>query len=241
MNSKTKRILFTLFLVFSLLGVMLPTFAEEAEDESALPPTSDDIIEGNEAVDGGTDAVPDTTAEDAKKFYSDWIDSITSSTVWISVASFAVAALGMIAFVRSKFGIVIDLVKRKADASTIGDAVKSAVNDIVDKFTTEMAKTRGELENVRQKLDVAESNEKKLTTILSIFMTNAKINPNARAKIMEYLTGIADISGTVQEIVEKANEEIAAAEKQEEKPQTPALDAILAAETGGETIGIGVI
>lgn len=240
MKSKTKRILFTLFLVFSLLGVMLPTFAEEAEAESTPPPTSDDIIEGNEAIDGGTGAVPDTSTEDAKKFYSDWIDSITSSTVWISVASFAVAALGMIAFVRSKFGIVIDLVKRKADASTIGDAVKSAVNDIVDKFTTEMTKTRGELENVRQKLDIAESNEKKLTTILSIFMTNAKINPNARAKIMEYLTGIADISGTVQEIVEKANEEIAA-EKSEEKPQTPALDAILAAETGGETIGIGVI
>lgn len=241
MKTKTKRILFVLFLVFSLLGIMLPTFAEEAGEEGASSSTSGSLAESGEANDRGTDTSADTAAEDAKKFYSGWIDNISSSTVWISVASFAAAALGMIAFVRSKFGVVIDLVKRKADASTIGNAVKSAVNDIVDKLTMEMQKTRAEVENMRQKLDVAESNEKIMTTILSIFMTNAKINPNARAKIMEYLTGIADISGTVQEIVEKANEEITIAEKSEEKPQTLALDAVLADEKKNETIGIGVI
>lgn len=240
MKTKTKRILFALFLVFALCAAMLPVFAEEAEEGGTTPPISDPPAEETETSDTGTDTT-DTPAEENKSFYADWIDKISGSTVWISIASFAIAALGMIAFVRSKFGVVIDLVKRKADASTIGDAVKSAVNDIVDKFTSEMEKTRGELENVRQKLDTAESNEKKLTAILSIFMTNAKINPNARAKIMEYLTGIADISGTVQEIVEQANEEIAAAEKSEEKPETPALDAVLAAEAKGETIGIGVI
>lgn len=240
MKTKTKRILFALFLVFALCAAMLPAFAEEAEEGGTPPPISDPPIEGVETGEAGTDTAG-TPVEENKSFYADWIDRISGSTVWISIASFAVAALGMIAFVRSKFGVVIDLVKRKADASTIGDAVKSAVNDIVDKFTSEMTKTRGELENVRQKLDAAEGNEKKLTAILSIFMTNAKINPNARAKIMEYLTGISDISGTVQEIVERANEEIAAAEKSEEKPETPALDAVLAAETKGETIGIGVI
>lgn len=240
MKTKTKRILFALFLVFALCAAMLPAFAEEAEAGGTPPPISDLPIEEVETGEAGTDTA-DTPVEENKSFYADWIDRISGSTVWISIASFAVAALGMIAFVRSKFGVVIDLVKRKADASTIGDAVKSAVNDIVDKFTSEMTKTRGELENVRQKLDAAEGNEKKLTAILSIFMTNAKINPNARAKIMEYLTGISDISGTVQEIVERANEEIAAAEKSEEKPETPALDAVLAAETKGETIGIGVI
>ena len=237
MKTKTKRILFALFLVFALCAAMIPVFAEEAEEGGTTPPISNPPAEDTTAGDTGTD----TTAEENKSFYAEWIDKISGSTVWISIASFAVAALGMIAFVRSKFGVVIDLIKRKADASTIGDAVKSAVNDIVDKFTSEMAKTRGELENVRQKLDTAESNEKKLTAILSIFMTNAKINPTARAKIMEYLTGIADISGTVQQIVEQANEEIAAAEKSEEKPETPALDAVLAAEAKGETIGIGVI
>ncbi len=240
MKTKTKRILFALFLVFALCATMLPVFAEEAEEGETPPPISDPPIEGVETGEADTDTA-DTPVEENKSYYADWIDRISGSTVWISIASFAVAALGMIAFVRSKFGVVIDLVKRKADASAIGDAVKSAVNDIVDKFTSEMAKTRGELENVRQKLDAAEGNEKKLTAILSIFMTNAKINPNARAKIMEYLTGISDISGTVQEIVERANEEIAAAEKSEEKPETPALDAVLAAETKGETIGIGVI
>ena len=240
MKTKTKRILFALFLVFALCAAMLPAFAEEAAAGGTPPPISDPPIEEVETGEAGTDTA-DTNVEENKSFYADWIDRISGSTVWISIASFAVAALGMIAFVRSKFGVVIDLVKRKADAATIGDAVKSAVNDIVDKFTSEMAKTRGEIENMRQKLDVAEGNEKKLTAILSIFMTNAKINPNARAKIMEYLTGITDISGTLQEIVERANEEIAAAEKSEEKPETPALDAVLAAETKGETIGIGVI
>lgn len=240
MKTKTKRILFALFLVFALCAAMLPAFAEEADTGGNTTQISDSTIEEIETGEAGTDTA-DTNVEENKSFYADWIDRISGSTVWISIASFAVAALGMIAFVRSKFGVVIDLVKRKADASAIGDAVKSAVNDIVDKFTSEMAKTRGEIENMRQKLDAAEGNEKKLTAILSIFMTNAKINPNARAKIMEYLTGITDISGTLQEIVERANEEIAAAEKSEEKPDTPALDAVLAAETKGETIGIGVI
>lgn len=240
MKIKTKRILFALFLVFALCATALSAFAEEADVGETTPPTSEPPIEGVETGETGTETT-DTPAEEDKSFYADWIDRISGSTVWISIASFAVAALGMIAFVRSRFGVVIDLVKRKADAATIGDAVKSAVNDIVDRFTSEMAKTHEELENVRQKLDSAESNEKKLTAILSIFMTNAKINPNARAKIIEYLTGIADLTGTVQQIVEQANKEIAAAEKSEEKPETPALDAVLAAEKKEETIGIGVI
>ena len=63
--------------------------------------------------------------------------------------------------------------------------------------------------------------------ILSIFISNAKINANARAEIMQYITEIKDISGTVAEVVEKANKAIQEANAVEEKQPTPVLDEIM--------------
>ena len=207
---RKKIIIFVAVFLFAMIVLHMPVFAAEgdAADNPSVP-TSTEETEGT--------TNPVGTEEEAEAFYSGWIDKITNSTLWISIGSYVLAALGVLALVRNKFGVIIEMVRSKADGAVIREAIKSAGTEISTAF-------KNELDAVNKKLDESEDNEKKLMTILTLFVTNAKMNPNAKAEIMKYLSGVKEYAGTVEEIVENATRAIEAADAAEEKAPTPALD-----------------
>ena len=205
---KKKIVIFVAVLLFAMIVLHMPVFAAEgdaAENPSGSPSTEE------------TEGTANPTDTEAEAFYSGWIDKITNSTLWISIGSYVLAAIGVLALVRNKFGAIIELVRSKADGAAITEAIKGAGTEISAAF-------KNELDAVKKKLDESEDNEKKLMTILTLFVTNAKMNPNAKAEIMKYLSGVKEYAGTVEEIVENANRAIEAADAAEEKAPTPALD-----------------
>lgn len=151
------------------------------------------------------------------------IDGLMNSTLWTTIGTVAVAVIACVATFRKYFGFITDLISKKADEKTINNALKQASTEISDVFNQKLA-------DIDVRLKDTDNNEKILTTILTIFMTNANINPNAKAEIMQYLTGIKDMNASVAEIVEKANQIINEANEAEVKEPTPALDSIVAEE-----------
>ena len=151
------------------------------------------------------------------------IDGLMNSTLWTTIGTVAVAVIACVATFRKYFGFITDLISKKADEKTINNALKQASTEISDVFNQKLA-------DIDVRLKDTDNNEKILTTILTIFMTNANINPNAKAEIMQYLTGIKDMNASVAEIVEKANQIIKEANEAEVKEPTPALDSIVAEE-----------
>ena len=151
------------------------------------------------------------------------IDGIMNSTLWTTIGTVAVAVIACVATFRKYFGFITDLISKKADEKTINNALKQASTEMSEVFNQKLA-------DIDVRLKDTDSNEKILTTILTIFMTNANINPNAKAEIMKYLTGIKDMNASVAEIVETANQIIKEANEAEVKEPTPALDSIVAEE-----------
>lgn len=151
------------------------------------------------------------------------IDGLMNSTLWTTIGTVAVAVIACVATFRKYFGFITDLISKKADEKTINNALKQASTELSDVFNQKLA-------DIDVRLKDTDNNEKILTTILTIFMTNANINPNAKAEIMQYLTGIKDMNASVAEIVEKANQIIKEANEAEVKEPTPALDSIVAEE-----------
>jgi hypothetical protein len=128
--------------------------------------------------------------------------------------------LACIASFRKSIGAISNLISDRADAKTISAALKESSDEISLVFNDKLAE-------IDRRLTETDSNEKILTTILTIFITNVNINPNAKAEIMNYLTGIKDLNGKVADIVETANKIIEEANAVEEKIPTPALDSIV--------------
>ena len=211
-------------LVFSLLCVSTFATGEDItlNTENGVEyeiPGESDAVERENTENGESEGGEQSSPSDNGAFYSKWIDNLTSSTLWVSIGTYAAAALGIIAFVKKKFGDVISLIHGKADAAAVAAEVKNSGKEIIAEYKKSLAA-------VEEKLSVTEQNEKKLMAILTIFITNANINPNAKTEIMNYLSGIREFNGTVEEIVKSAAEVISAAKSAEEPAKTPALDAI---------------
>lgn len=148
------------------------------------------------------------------------IDGLMNSTFWTTTGMVAAAVIACVATFRKYFGFITELVSKKADEKAINNALKQASSDLSNTFNEKLT-------DIETRLGNTDNNEKILTTILTIFMTNANINPNAKAEIMQYLTGIKDVNASVEEIVEKANQIIKEANEAEVKEPTPALDSIV--------------
>lgn len=162
--------------------------------------------------------------------FDELIEGLTNSTFWTTTGMVAAAVIACIATFRKYFGFISDLISKKADEKTISAALKQSSTELSEMFNQKLTEIEGHLKDT-------DSNEKILTTILTIFMTNANINPNAKAEIMQYLTGIKDVNASVAEIVETANKIIREAEEAEVKDPTPALDSIVAEEENKMVLG----
>lgn len=195
-----KRIItFTLALV-CIFALAITTFATEIEETT--PNINEEI----------------TVTEQEKQGI---IDTLMNSTIWVSIGSFVSLALGILVFIKKKLGSIVTLIHSKADAITVIDGVSGAIKDTY-------AEIEKQLKQTQSKQSAMEENEKKLTTILCMYIMNdSRFNPNAKAEIMKYITGIKEFSGTVAEICEEATEEIKKLNEAEIKDDTPALDEIL--------------
>jgi vacuolar-type H+-ATPase subunit H len=185
------------------------------------------------ATDTTTTVPPDATIEvssDAEIVVTDtstfdaMLEGLMNSSFWTTTGLIATAVIACVATFRKYFGFIADLISKKADEKAISEALKKASEEMSETFNSKLTQIEGYIGDTA-------SNEKILVTILSIFITNANINPNAKAEVMKYLTGLKDVSGRVEEIVETANKIIADANAAEEKEPTPALDSLVEDES----------
>lgn len=195
--------------------------------ETQVPPV-EDLVEPPTAPEETDTNVPDSTqsgatdADDTPENDSTWdafVDKITNSSLWISIGTYVLSAFALYELFKSKFSGLITLVKGKASAGDIKDYLHKFGNDIGNNVET----VRRQL---TEQLAASDDANKKLMTILSIFMTNVKINDTAKAEILQVLSSVKEYTGTAAEIVETANAAIEAAQKTVETTETPALDAI---------------
>lgn len=148
------------------------------------------------------------------------INSITNSAFWTVCGGFLLALVSALALIKKHFGTLAVLVRSKASAEELENALKTAQSEISDNFKKEYSA-------ITKQLKAEQDNTKKLTIMLSIFMSNAKINSNAKAEIMQIMSGIKDISGNAIEVIEEINKNIEKSNESEEKPKTPLLDEIV--------------
>lgn len=221
-----KKILFTIFtLIIALSFSTVVCFAngentatEGAEDTGAE--LSADIDET------ATDTVD--SSESAEKFYSAWLDKLTDSTLWVNLGITLSGILGVMVFIRSKFGSLTGLV------TTLGGLVKAgATKDELEELVggaIDGAKEayKAESEAMKKKFEEQIEVNNKLLSIITIFVTNAKINPHAKTEMLNLLTSVTPVGESVEKTVEAANKAISEAEALEESVPTPALDEITA-------------
>jgi hypothetical protein len=193
----------------------MPVFAEETTVDNTTVETSVEETTVEETTTETAIDNPDKIEDEAT--VDNFIDKISTSTLWINVVAIAGSALAVIGMVSKKFGTIIALVKSKADASTIKKELDTSLKETFEKFYKEFV-------SIKDRLEQSESNEKVLTTALSIFMVNAKISNSAKSEILKYMHGIKTVSGTVSEEIENAIKIIEKAEAEEEKPDTTTLD-----------------
>lgn len=174
-------------------------------------------------------SLPMDTAITDESSFDDLIEGVTNSTFWTTTGTVIIAVIGCVATVIKKVGGISELVAKKADTKTVNDYLKRTSTELSEVFNAR-------IDNVESRLKDTDSNEKILITILTIFMTNANINPNAKAEIMKYLSGIKDVNASVSEMVDTANKIIQEANEAEVKEPTPALDSIVKEETESKMV-----
>lgn len=174
-------------------------------------------------------SLPLDTAITDESSFDDLIEGVTNSTFWTTTGTVIIAVIGCVATVIKKVGGISELVAKKADTKTVNDYLKRTSTELSEVFNAR-------IDNVESRLKDTDSNEKILITILTIFMTNANINPNAKAEIMKYLSGIKDVNASVSEMVDTANKIIQEANEAEVKEPTPALDSIVKEETESKMV-----
>lgn len=236
-----KKTVTTAFLSVLIVVLLVATVifaaprAYAAETDTIAPPTEENATESeieapsdiptdteSEAFDSSEPTEGESATEAAENRINALIDSITSSSLWMSIGAYVMMAIGVIAFV-AKYGKKLsDLIKSKADKEAIRAAIDQGVKEMRDDFDEEYGRINAKLEQQYEK-------EKQMWAILTIFMTHAKIPQAAKSEIMNCITGIKDMTGDLHEIVEKAEEAIIAAEKEaaENATPTPALDDIV--------------
>ena len=213
-------LLVALTLVFSFA---LSAFAVEGEEVTT--PTTENATEGEIAPPTPTEK----TEEDVTitNYIKNLTDVLGNSSIWTMIATVAAALIAVYAFLRRKFGIVIDVLKGKADTAALNAKFEEKSAELKREFMKTYDATLA-------RLDAAESNEKAMYAALAIFMTHAKIAPAVKAEIIDRITGIKEMSGTLTEIVAEAEKAITEALEADKKnaPETPVLDMLIPSEEG---------
>lgn len=203
----------------------------------ALPTGAEETIENVEAsTEAPTEAptqdtetkAPATVEENSKEIADYVITVVTSSSFWATAASVLSGVVTIVILIVRNFNNTTRLIKGKADATTINNAIASGVTEIGNQFTVTSASLSQDIKRLTAELEAEKTNSKQLAVILSTFILHSKIGTSAKAEIMKMLNGYKEYSGTLTEIIEQVEESIALAEKEEEKVETPALNEAIA-------------
>lgn len=207
--------IFALLICFVVVLTLftIPCFAEDVSDTAS---------ENASVADGENIA-----QEDAKNFYDEFIAEISSVANWAELGVLLTGIIALIAAVRkcvkpisTAVSTVVDWMHNKsAKREDVEKAVTNAVCAVRDEY-------RVERENLIQRYDAIQQSQDRLTTIVVLAFTHMKINPTAKAEIMNMITGAKQASGNVYEDITKIEAAIAEAYASEEKIPTPALDSI---------------
>lgn len=230
-----KLFCFALILVLMLSLFSIPSFAEEEatvpevententpEVDTADPDTETDIPSSNPTV-------SDTALEDEKGTLTTQILSLVSDgKIWATVGAILAGVLGVIGAISSNYKAVKDgLVTLNSfiQGKATKEDTKKMLEELTDKLTGDF---KAELDRInKQYSDISARNEQ-LTAVLSLVAIQLLKSPNARTQIMQLITGAKDCSGDVAELVSAIEAEIIKADAEMEKPDTPALDAVMA-------------
>ena len=103
--------------ILCLIIFCIPVFAEETTVDNTTVETSVEETTVEETTTETAIDNPDKIEDEAT--VDNFIEKISTSTLWINVVAIAGSALAVIGMVSKKFGTIIALVRSKADASTI--------------------------------------------------------------------------------------------------------------------------
>lgn len=214
-----------------------PTTPENSEPSEVLDsetnnstPENENATEGEilgSEVDDLLAKVEDKITE-SESLVSAAIDILTDGSVWTAIITSLAGLIGTIVVIYKKFGALIPLVKSKADANTVTNALKDVKKDLASEIREDTEKAQAALtakqEAVDAKLD-------KFLALFSIMTVHSKaILPSVRAELMDMITGVKETSGSLEDIFTeaKANIEAAQAEYDATKTDTPVLDKLVA-------------
>ena len=216
-----KKIFYLVFALALILSIFtVTTFAISPETPENLP---SDELTGIGGTDDRSDTVNDVQNE---KFYSEWIDKITDSTMWINIGATLAGMISVIAFVKSR----LDKIRGNIGALLNGQVSKDTIKHLIDEAVSgAIAEYNASYEDMKANLEAQRESERTIISVLAVFITNAKISAHAKAEIMSMLTGAKTTLGSVEETVAAANAAIEEAKAAEEKVDTPALDAVMSA------------
>lgn len=212
-----KKILACTLAIFfiAMIAVCFQVYAEEPV--VTTPETSNEGVQSGDNAIGGI-----VTYQNGENATSGNIGLDTEAWgMTVTVIGVVLSIFTCIGIFVKKFGAVIALIKNKADSAQVASALKNASSDVIDAV-------QSKYDQITAQLKQSQKNEKLLITVISIFMANVKINPNAKAEILKYLAGIKDCAGEVIDIVEEATEAIEKATEADEAaaPETPVIDKI---------------
>lgn len=228
--------LFCFALILALV-LSLFTFSAFAE-ETGYPEVENTENTANSApLDSDTEAdIPssdpttsDNALEDEKGTLTAQILSIVSDgKIWTTVGLILSGVIAVISAISSNYkavkdGLVVlnDFIKGKATK----EETEIMLGDLSKKITTDF---KTELDRMNKQYSELSARNEQLTAVLSLVAIQLVKSPNARTQIMQLISGVKDCSGDVAKLVENIEEEIIKADAEMEKPDTPALDAVMA-------------
>lgn len=214
-----------------------PTTPENSEPSEVLDGEPNNSTPENENATEGEilgSEVDDLLAEvegkiaESESLVSAALDILTDGSVWTAIITSLAGLIGTIAVIYKKFGALVPLVKAKADATTMTNALKEVKKDLASEIREDTEKAQAALAAKQAAVDAKLD---KFLALFSIMTVHSKaLLPSVRAELMDMITGVKETSGSLEDIFTeaKANIEAAQAEYDATKTDTPVLDKLVA-------------
>lgn len=219
-------------LFISLLTIVLFTFClgvfASATEATETPEATIETPSTESATESTTESTAPSTVEENSKEVVDYVIAVvTSSSFWATAASVLGGVVSIVILIVRNFNNTTRLIKGKASATEINNAIASGVTEIGNQFTVTGAALSERMDKLEKNVETENANLKQVIVMLSTFILHSKIGTSAKAEIMKMMQGYKEYSGTVTEIIDQVQEAIAIAEKEEEKVETPALNEVI--------------
>lgn len=228
-----------MFYLALILALVLSLFTFSAFAEETLLPEGENTENAPEGDAAGADTeadmplsdptISDNALEDERGTLTTQILSVISDgKIWATVGTILAGIVAVIGAISSNYksvthGLVTlnDFIKGKATK----EETQKMLEDLTAKLSGDF---KAELDGINKQYSDIRARNDQLTAVLSLVAIQLVKSPNARTQIMQLITGAKECSGNVTELVTAIEEEIIKADAETEKPETPALDAVMA-------------